>query len=29
MLWDIGLSTREGDREVSRRVVARREVEME
>ena len=29
LLWDIGLSAREGEREVSRRVVARREVEME
>jgi hypothetical protein len=29
MLWDIGLSPREDDHEVARRVVARREVEME
>jgi len=29
MLWDIGLSTREGDREVPHRFVARREVKME
>jgi uncharacterized protein YjiS (DUF1127 family) len=29
LLWDIGLSAREDDPEVSRRFVARREVEME
>lgn len=29
MLWDIGLSTREGDREVPRRFAGRQDIEME